>query len=561
MLRIHRTVLCLALAGGVASADEVEKLLGRPISPGSIALLANSKYSGAPGVAERLRAGLESTDPRSRGAASRVINVAITADLVPALQEALAAESDLIAAREEIRTLAAVGGASLDADILEATRRFSPRLDSDVTVILGRTRGQAILPLYFETLRLLAITDRSRVAFFKVATRGQPDALIASAAMALGRHDAASWQAVLTAAWEMGASFDSPLLEAALGSDQLVFRGEAAWYLARTYCKPPWPSSPQLLQALAEAPPAARDEAAPELAFGSEILGRVLGKPPVEDAGWIASLDSSKTCHLDSDFGESPLLEFLTPRERQAVIRRNGLRHSADMTNDEKENLRGKREAVAAGRNTPLNLVRGLPSGVAESLFEVEGCQSNRRMHGVSVAVVDFRKDGVPRRVGIRNEPPGGSCRRTAETLFLMSLASESVPDPSTEPMSYLALFVPDAVSCEEAPPAEASGAAIPDIVRVRGTVQAPKLTKRVEPAYPEASRRNREEGISIYEATISTSGCVTDLRLLKSASPVLDVMGMEAIAQWRYKPATLDGRPVRVFLAVTVTFRLNEKK
>jgi outer membrane biosynthesis protein TonB len=34
--------------------------------------------------------------------------------------------------------------------------------------------------------------------------------------------------------------------------------------------------------------------------------------------------------------------------------------------------------------------------------------------------------------------------------------------------------------------------------------------------------------------------------------------MGMEAISRWQYQPATLDGRPVRVYLTVTVTFRLN---
>jgi len=29
-------------------------------------------------------------------------------------------------------------------------------------------------------------------------------------------------------------------------------------------------------------------------------------------------------------------------------------------------------------------------------------------------------------------------------------------------------------------------------------------------------------------------------------------------VQQWKYKPATLNGRSVRVYLTVTVTFRLN---
>ena len=541
----------LACTRAIGYADEVEKLLRRPISPGSIALLAN--YAGKPGVAERLRAGLKSADPGSRGAAARVINVAITADLVPALQEALAAESDPIAAREQIQALAAIGGSPFDAAILEATRRFSPRLDSDVMVILGRTRGVAAFPLYFETLRTLSITDYARVSFFKVATRGQPNALIAAAALALGRHDSISWQAVLAAADELGTPIDSPLLETALRSNQLVFRGEAAWYLAKTYCGRPPASSVELLQAIAEGEPAAATEIEPELRFGSEILRRVLGKAPVEDEAWIACLESNTKCHLDSDLGESPLLEFLTPREREAVIRRN----EANCPPELKAGEKGK-PATVHERETLLRLVRGLPNGVAESLFEVEGCTSGPRMKWFSVAVVDFRKDGIPRHVAIRTQPSGGSCRRTTETLFLMSIAPATVPDPSSEPMPYLALFVPSALSCQEGPPSGAPGAANPDVVRVRGKVQAPKLMQKVEPLYPKDSRRNGEQGVSVYEGIITTTGCVTDLRLLKSSSPVLDIMGMEAVAQWRYQPAMLDGRPVRVFLTVTVTFRLN---
>jgi len=538
----------LTLARSVARADDVDKVLSRPVSPGGIALLAN--YAGKPGVANRLREGLKAADPRSRGAAARVIDVAMVAELAPALQEALAAESDAAAAREEIRALAAVGGAPSEAAILEATRRLSPSLDSDVTIILARARGVSALQLYFESLRTLSLTNESRRTFFRVATRGQPDALVAAAALAFGRHDAAAWQAILDVAAGLGASMDSPLLETALRSDQLVFRGEAAWYLAKSYCGDPPANSPKLLEALAEGEPAAGASAAPELAFGSEILRRVLGKPPVEDAAWIACLETSTTCHLDSDFGESPLLRYLTEREREAVIRRNEAKRSPDQKG-------GGKPIVVPEQKTLLRLVRGLPSGVAESLFDVEGCTSGARMDWFAVAVVDFRKDGVPRRVAVRTEPPGGSCRRTTETLFLMSLAPDAIADPSVEPAPYLALFVPNALSCGETPASPGSTDANSDVVRVRGEVRVPKLARRVEPFYPKESRRNNEQGVSAYEGIITTAGCITDLRLLKSSSPVLDIMGMEAVAQWRYEPATLNGKPVRVYLTVTVTFRL----
>ncbi len=49
-------------------------------------------------------------------------------------------------------------------------------------------------------------------------------------------------------------------------------------------------------------------------------------------------------------------------------------------------------------------------------------------------------------------------------------------------------------------------------------------------------------------------------MEVLKSADPALDLEAARAVTQWKYRPAMLDGRPVRVYLTVTVTFRLNTK-
>src|SRR5204863_10021872 len=94
---------------------------------------------------------------------------------------------------------------------------------------------------------------------------------------------------------------------------------EAAWYMAKTYRKRPPQNAQQLLEAVGEGTPVPDAE----LRFGAEMLRRVLGKPPVEDEGWIACLETNPNCHLDSDFLESPLVELLTERERAALLARN----------------------------------------------------------------------------------------------------------------------------------------------------------------------------------------------------------------------------------------------
>jgi protein TonB len=94
--------------------------------------------------------------------------------------------------------------------------------------------------------------------------------------------------------------------------------------------------------------------------------------------------------------------------------------------------------------------------------------------------------------------------------------------------------------------------------LRVGGEVKAPILQQKIDPTYPEAARKARMEGVVILEAIITASGTVEDVRVLKSVNPLLDASAVRAVQQWRYKPATLNGRAVRVYLTVTVTFNLH---
>jgi TonB family protein len=543
------------LIGRAAPADELTELLSRPISPGSLALLMS--FPGKPSVVERWQSGLRSPDAKTRGTAARVLDVAMAREAAPALIEALAAETDAAAAVEEMRALADSGNSEAVPMLLDAAKRFAPRLDPWVVLIFARAQGTTALPLYFESLRQLEISEHTRTLFFEQATRGQPDGLVAAAAIAFGRRDAKAWQAVLNAAAATGASIHSPLLETALRSDQLVFRGEAAWYLARSYCGNPPPQNAAILAALAEGEPDASLPVDPELHFGAELLRRVLGQAPVEDGAWIACLESNTKCHLDSDFGQSPLLVYLTEREREAVVLRN-------KASDSEESGSGSRKSVgpmptpvpSPADKTMLRFVSGLPEGVADDLLKIEPCKSPSSRY--SVAVLEFRADGAPRRVQPRLRAAGAACERVANALFLMSRAPDEIPDPSADRAAYLALLLPRAIACTDLPPQATTSAEDTNVVRVRGTVEAPKLEARVEPRYPEDARKRREHGVSVYEAIITTTGCVTNLRLLKSSTPELDMMGMEAIAQWGYRPAQLNGRPVRVYLTVTITYRLN---
>jgi protein TonB len=93
--------------------------------------------------------------------------------------------------------------------------------------------------------------------------------------------------------------------------------------------------------------------------------------------------------------------------------------------------------------------------------------------------------------------------------------------------------------------------------MRITAEVRQPKLVKKVEPPYPEVARRAKIEGVVILEAVITKNGTVEEVKVLRALHPVMDQAAMNAVKQWKYEPAVLNGRPVKVYFTVTVTFRL----
>ena len=100
------------------------------------------------------------------------------------------------------------------------------------------------------------------------------------------------------------------------------------------------------------------------------------------------------------------------------------------------------------------------------------------------------------------------------------------------------------------------TGAAVPEPVRVGGSISPPTKTKDVAPIYPEVARAARVQGTVILEATIDPTGAVTEVDVLRSVL-LLDDAAVAAVRQWQYTPTLLNGMPVPVIMTVTVNFSL----
>jgi TonB family protein len=93
---------------------------------------------------------------------------------------------------------------------------------------------------------------------------------------------------------------------------------------------------------------------------------------------------------------------------------------------------------------------------------------------------------------------------------------------------------------------------------KVGHNVKAPQVIKRVEPVYPLVARMNGIKGIVILQILIDKSGAVRQVLVLKPLGPDLSQAAVDAVRQWQWAPATLDGNPVDVVFNLTVNFRLN---
>jgi protein TonB len=108
-------------------------------------------------------------------------------------------------------------------------------------------------------------------------------------------------------------------------------------------------------------------------------------------------------------------------------------------------------------------------------------------------------------------------------------------------------------------PPAPAwtrEGATIGNPLRIAGDVKAPIKVRDVKAQYPPMAQSAKVEGIVVLETVIGIDGRVDQLRVLRSI-PLLDQAAMDAVKEWEFEPATLNGTPVPVIVAVTVNFTL----
>jgi TonB family protein len=99
------------------------------------------------------------------------------------------------------------------------------------------------------------------------------------------------------------------------------------------------------------------------------------------------------------------------------------------------------------------------------------------------------------------------------------------------------------------------------DSIRVYKTGQVglinPRAVYTVDPAFTEDARKKKLNGTYIVGMIVDTQGFPIRVHMIRSPDPGLEENAIAAVSQYRFSPATLNGKPVPVELAVEITFRI----
>ena len=82
------------------------------------------------------------------------------------------------------------------------------------------------------------------------------------------------------------------------------------------------------------------------------------------------------------------------------------------------------------------------------------------------------------------------------------------------------------------------------------------RRSKTPRPVYPAGALSDQARGTVVVEATVGVDGKVAGARVIRSI-PQLDEAALEAVRQWEFLPARMNGAPVAVIITVVVNFAI----
>jgi len=94
-------------------------------------------------------------------------------------------------------------------------------------------------------------------------------------------------------------------------------------------------------------------------------------------------------------------------------------------------------------------------------------------------------------------------------------------------------------------------------LYKIGGGVSAPVLIYHVDAEFSDEARKQKYQGLCLVEITVDAQGNPQNPRVPRPLGMGLDENAIKAIMQYKFKPATFNGKPVPVRIGVEVNFRI----
>ena len=94
-------------------------------------------------------------------------------------------------------------------------------------------------------------------------------------------------------------------------------------------------------------------------------------------------------------------------------------------------------------------------------------------------------------------------------------------------------------------------------VEKVGKDVSAPKLIYKVEPKYEPSASKEKIAGVVKLHVIVTSKGEPSDVTVITSLDPRLNMKAIEAVNQWRFQPAMKAGVFVDAEATIEVNFRL----
>jgi TonB family protein len=104
---------------------------------------------------------------------------------------------------------------------------------------------------------------------------------------------------------------------------------------------------------------------------------------------------------------------------------------------------------------------------------------------------------------------------------------------------------------------APASESTTAPLRRIGGSVSSPIVVRQVPPQFSDEARQKKFMGVVLVNLIVDSRGNPQNVHVLRGVGMGLDEKAVEAIRQYRFKPAMENGKPVAVQLNVEVNFQI----